>query len=247
MVSFIPQGRMGNFLFQAAACIAYAIDNGMQFHIPNTTTNDFWNPLYLQHLCNGSYNPHLNRIVYAEGNNYHYTPIPKYNCGDGCNIILNGYFQSEKHFINHRDKIIELFGYPYKMNKGVVAIHNRRGDYLIYKDKHPYYQEEWIGRAMNIFPGFHFRFFSDEISYAKEKFAGRDDCSFSEGNTIEQDLIEISQCEHHINSSSTFSWWGAWLNRNKEKIVVTPAQWFTQNWGGLNTKDVIPDEWLKLD
>ena len=244
MVSFAPMGRMGNFLFQAATSMAYAMRHGLEFTVPNFTTDNFWNPVYLPHLRNPNYNPGKHLVRYNEPH-FHYAEIPFDVSWRDSNIFFTGYFQSEKYFKDFRNEIIKAFGYPWEMKKGVVAVHNRRGDYLIYHEKHPYYGEDWIERAMNFFPGYKFRFFSDEIAWAKEKFGHRDDCEFSDGS-IEQDLIDISQCEHHINSSSTYSWWGAWLNRNPDKIIVTPEQWFSPNWGGLDVKDVVPENWIKL-
>jgi len=107
-------------------------------------------------------------------------------------------------------------------------------------------KKEWYEEAMSMFPGAIFKFFSDEISWCRQEFGNRQDCEFSTNTNEEQDLIEMSCCEHNINSSSTFSWWGAWVNRNPDKIIITPKDWFTTGWMGMNTGDIIPPEWIKL-
>lgn len=244
MVTFYPQGRMGNFLFECATAFAYALKHGLEFSVPKFTNSDFHNPIYLHHLQNPNFNPNLPVARVAE-QHFHYGELPFNEQWRQVNIQLTGYFQSEKYFLEYRDEIIKAFAYPWKIKKGVVAVHNRRGDYLIYKDKHPYYGEDWIERAMTFFPGFKFRFFSDEIEWAKEKFGHRNDCEFAEGS-IEDDLIDGSCCEHLIGSSSTYSWWMGWLNRNPDKRIYVPELWFTPNWGGLDVKDVVPESWIKL-
>jgi hypothetical protein len=97
---------------------------------------------------------------------------------------------------------------------------------------------------MNKFPGYHFIFFSDDIPWCIQTFGHRKDVTFSAGRKEMEDLQYMSTCEHHVCSASTFSWWGMWLNRNPNKRVIFPKLWFTPNWGGLDTKDIVP-EWCE--
>jgi len=54
----------------------------------------------------------------------------------------------------------------------------------------------------------------------------------------------MSCCDHNIIANSTFSWWGAYFNNNKEKIVCYPDKWFGPKNANLNTKDLFPENWI---
>jgi hypothetical protein len=58
------------------------------------------------------------------------------------------------------------------------------------------------------------------------------------------DLFLMSHCHHNIIANSSFSWWGAWLNQNTNKIVIAPKNWFRDP--KINTDDLIPKEWQRF-
>lgn len=238
-------GRMGNVLFQSANMVALALRHNQELSVPNRTNDPFWNPLYLQHLVNPKWEQGREDVLINE-NGMHYQPIEWKDNWNDKQVVLNGYWQSEKYFKEYRNEILYLFGFPYEKKEGYVSVHVRRGDYLHLTMKHPPVPKEWYENAMKMFPGYKFKFFSDEIAWAQKEFGHRNDCEFSVGNTSEVNLGLISCCEHHINSSSTFSWWGSWLNRNENKKIITPKDWFVPGWEGMDTRDIIPNEWIKL-
>lgn len=235
-------GRCGNFLFQAAATIGYALDHQIEFTLPDRTADRKSNPIYLQHLINPRFNPRLDTIKLEE-QSHGYCAIPWDEKWRSINVMLDGYWQSEKYFKAHRNEILELFDFTWRSWKGFVSFHVRRGDYLTLTRKHPPVTLEWMDRAMRQFPGYQFVFFSDDIDWCKQTFGKRKDCSFSNNKSEVDDLAQMSWCEHHICSASTFSWWGAYLDRNPEKRIIFPNWWFTPGYQGLETSDIVPTEW----
>jgi hypothetical protein len=249
MVTFFNVGRMGNFLFQAATSMAYAWDHGLEFTVPSTTRDAQDHPIYLQHLVNPKWNP-ANSWVKIKERGHTYSPITFDEYWRNKNIILNGYWQSEKYFKHHRERILEEFDFKCGQLYGAVSVHVRRGDYLTIKRgnmfKHPPVTTEWYQRAMAKFPGFGFFFFSDDIAWCRATFGEGGNHQFSDGLDEVDDLGTMSYCEHHICSASTFSWWGAWLNRNPNKKVIMPAHWITPGWATLDTSDIVPAEWERM-
>ena len=68
-----------------------------------------------------------------------------------------------------------------------------------------------------------------------------------EGNTGAEsyrDMQLMSLCSHHIIANSSFSWWGAWLNQNPEKIVIAPEKW--ENGTEDDQQDIIPENWIRI-
>lgn len=239
-------GRMGNVLFQNACAIAYSKRHGIEFTVQTTTNDPFWNPLYLQDLVNPKYNPYLDIVQIDQNLQEGFKEIPFEENWRSKNIVLNGYWQSIKYFEDYFDEVINTFAYPWKLKRDVVSIHIRRGDYLQYPDKHPPVPIEWIEKAMKEFPGKLFMFFSDDIQYCIEHFGYRDNCTFSIGKNEEQDLVEMSCCEHHICSSSTFSLWAYFLNRNPNKKAIFPKLWFMPGWDNWVVENILPPEVIKL-
>lgn len=244
MISWIPMGRLGNFLFMAANCISFALRHGKEFSVPITTNNPFWNPLYLQHLVHPFFNPNDPKIVVQE-RQFHYNKIEYKDAWDGKNILFNGYFQSWKYFDDYREDILKYFNYPWQESKDVVSVHVRRTDFITHANKHPEVTKEWYEEAMRMFPNKKFFFFSDDINWCVDNFKHRGDCYFSNLG-IEEDMICMSGCEHNICSASSYGFWAAYLNKNPDKKCVFPKLWFTPGWDGANTDDILKPEWIKL-
>lgn len=249
IASFKNKGRLGNFLFEAATSYAYSIKHGLDFTIPNPKQSNFWNPIYLNHLFKRT-TPLP--IITVQEQTHAYQDIPFHESWRGKMIMLDGYWQSYKYIDPYREEILNAFDIPWKMDKGLVSIHCRRTDFLKYGDKHVIQDFEYFKTCVEYFleKGYtSFMCFSDDLEWIRktlEPLRGLGATfQYSEGKDELTDLNLISCCEHNINSSSTFSWMGAWLNRNPDKIVLTPEKWFGPS-EKLETKDIIPTSWVKV-
>jgi hypothetical protein len=90
-----------------------------------------------------------------------------------------------------------------------------------------------------------FLVFSDDMEWCKENFIG-DQFIFVEGENDVTDLWIMSYCKHNIIANSSFSWWGAWLNDYKHKIVVAPLKWFGPAKGDIKTDDIYAENWIRI-
>lgn len=183
------------------------------------------------------------------------------------NVILEGYWQSEKYFNKHREIILKevvlikkksliccnFFNLIYG-NINSVSMHIRRGDYLMNEDTKNYHgvlNEEYYDNAMDYFrnlnPNVTFFIFSDDKKYVNDRFSQHRDCIIvPKMSTDLEDLFLMSTCSNHIIANSTFSWWGAWLNKNKYKKVIAPKTWFLNSEIQSKTNDLYPVDWIKM-
>ncbi|MBS1759970.1 MAG: alpha-1,2-fucosyltransferase [Bacteroidetes bacterium] len=180
------------------------------------------------------------------------------------NTYLKGYWQSEKYFLPIENIIrqeftlkpnfiqnVKDYGETIKINE-TVALHIRRGDYanketLTLHGIIPLsYYKEAVHLMQQKSPNIHLLIFSDDINWAKENlhFPNMVFVSNDMTKTAFEDLYLMSHCKHNIIANSSFSWWGAWLNNNPEKIVIAPKNWFNQ--GPKDTYDIYPKGWIKL-
>lgn len=171
----------------------------------------------------------------------------------GTNLYLNGYWQSEKYFKEYRSAILTMlsatkekyqeFSKIIKTNS--VSIHIRRTDYLTSNGYHPVQPKEYFDKALQYINNYEKIYvFSDDIEWCINNLK-YPNIEFINGYDNIDDLWMMSMCSHNIISNSTFSWWGAWLNPNQNKIVIAPNNWFGLQ-ANLNTSDIIPKEWVKI-
>ncbi len=181
-------------------------------------------------------------------------------------IYLDGYWQSENYFKSIENVIRSEFTFKSPIdplsneilekiiNSNSTSIHIRRGDYVndsATNFKHGTPSLEYYYQAINIIleqtVNPHFFIFSDDINWVKNSLIIDSRFTYVSHNdslSNYQDLRLMSYCKNNIIANSTFSWWGAWLNSNRKKIVVTPKKWF--NDGNLSQHDILPDYWISI-
>ncbi len=182
------------------------------------------------------------------------------------NITLVGYFQSEKYFLDVEAIIRQDFTFrkpPYSRAFAVfrkikssesVSIHFRRTDYINNKKFFLYHgicSLDYYRQAISLIAGKiktpEFFIFSDDITWVKRNLKIKSPKFFIDLNLKDndyEDLRLMSSCRHHIIANSSFSWWGAWLNENKNKIVISPKSWFKNK--SIDTEDLIPSSWIRI-
>lgn len=195
----------------------------------------------------------------VEENEFSYKPEKLSECTR--NSYIDGYWQSEKYFIEIRSILLNEFSFPVltKQNKTIlekilntnsVSVHVRRGDFLnnlAHGSCSLEYYSYAIKKIRELVESPFFFFFSDDIHWVKQNMESNNNITFIDWNFgVESynDMHLMSLCKHNIIANSSFSWWGAWLNQNPNKIVIAPKKWFNQrNW---DTSNLLPPNWLCL-
>lgn len=184
-------------------------------------------------------------------------------------VILEGFFQNQDYFINFEEIIRHSFEFPsiqvhdknFEILSNIetensISVHVRRGDYLnnLILQYHGVCEKDYyimaIERISVKLESPFFYFFSDDPGWVKTNLMpfvsnGR----IVQGNTEKnswKDMMLMSYCKHNILSNSSFSWWSAWLNSNRNKTVIAPKNWFANEKLKEQAKDICPDSWIRI-
>ena len=180
-------------------------------------------------------------------------------------VYLGGFFQSERYFkdietiIRNEFRLREPMGEQAQAmvrdidGSDSVSLHIRRGDYVTNKNANafhgtcsPEYYHAAIAEVMKKVRSPKFFIFSDDIEWAKADVGmpARAVYVSRDGITDHEELMLMSKCKHNIIANSSFSWWGAWLNANPQKIVIAPKRWANDTC--VDTSDAVPAEWIRI-
>jgi len=180
------------------------------------------------------------------------------------NKYLEGYFQTEEYFKHIRPEILKRFSIknePSTKSKEIinmvhknesVSLHVRRGDYVTNQNAsrfHGLMGEDYYKKAIAIMSkkikAPKYFIFSDEIDWVKKNFdLPKGSVFITHNKSGIEDMRIMIECKHNIIANSSFSWWGAWLGQNKDKVVIAPKLWFLNK--KIDTSDIIPERWDKI-
>jgi len=253
------QGGLGNQMFQMATAYAYAQKYGKSLvfdHSVKVISPDAGVPRksYFDTMFQQTGNADVKSLfwnVYQESE-FPYHEIP-YLYG---NVQLKGYFQTAKYFNEFRSEILKFFQ---NENKAVgptlittsfptVSLHIRRTDYITSSDLHTNQGMNYYVAAVKALkiPKLQIRVFSDDLKWCQQNLPAyfpEHELLYMTGSD-EEDLWNMSLCDHHILANSSFSWWGSYLDTKQTAITVAPKIWFNDS--KMNWQDIYCEKWIVL-
>jgi Glycosyl transferase family 11 len=200
--------------------------------------------------------------VYRE-RHFHFDPAVK---GLAPPVYLAGFWQTERYFHDIAEILRREFTPVEPLESqnaqieakiadvNAVSVHVRRGDYVASERLNRFHGTcslDYYRRAAEFMrdrvDAPHFFVFSDDPEWVTQNLRFEPAVTHVTVNSPARgfrDLQLMSRCRHHIIANSSFSWWGAWLSRSPDKLVVAPKRWFNQ--AGHDTRDLLPEAWVKL-
>jgi hypothetical protein len=181
---------------------------------------------------------------------------------------LIGYWQNECYFKDIEDTIRRTFDFSgrkldnlskkrmeeIKAAKSSTSIHVRAGDYLSGQNRTIFgdictsdYYRKACDYILERYPETVFFLFTNDVAWTKANIDlpyGQTVIVSPETDAYEDwvDMFLMSSCKHNIIANSSYSWWGGWLNKNPQKIVVCPDRWKN----GDCTNRIACKEWIKI-
>lgn len=175
--------------------------------------------------------------------------------------FVKGYFQTEKYFLGIRNILQEQFiikqeisaaalcySADIKKTRNSCALHIRRGDFIADNKAnkvHGTCDLDYYNKAIKLMNKKHedtkFFVFSDDILWSKTNLKLKNVTYIDYKGIPHEDIYLMSLCKNNITANSSFSWWGAWLNENENKTVISPKKWFVNK-----ENEVASKNWIQL-
>lgn len=185
------------------------------------------------------------------------------------NLYLHGYWQSPKYFEGYEEVIRASFVFKKSLpthlsglvnrirNTTAISLHVRGQDYVNRPHNaaiHNVCGLDYYKKAVALIQGKvadpYFFVFTDDPEYTRQflmlDFPHEIVTASLWNKDADYDMQLMSFCRHHIIANSSFSWWGAWLNPNPDKIVCMPDRWFADEIKNQQIQDIFPDKWLRV-
>jgi len=265
---------LGNQIFMIFCMLSYYIDNCNDYIIyysNDSTKKYYWDTFFKK----------INKKISCESINikktykepfFNYNNIPKYDF----DIVLNGYFQSDRYFKHNINKIKNIIGLesqiinvktenPEYFKKKTIAVHFRIGDYYNLQNLHPikninYYINSFnalIEKNINIYEYDILYFCQDIDNNIVDEYKRQINIHFKNLNFVKisdnipdwKQLLLMNSANHFIIGNSTFSWMGAYLSHsyeNKNAVVICPDVWFGPYYYNHKLEDLRPHDWIKV-
>lgn len=203
------------------------------------------------------YSPHIELLE----SHFHFIPEILNLKGS---FYLDGYWQCEKYFRDIAGEIRKEFQIKTELtpegealvneinSRNSICLNVRRQEFtnnnIINQFVGKKYLDDAVALMVNKISNPHFYIVSDDLAWCKENLNLNYPHAFIEehlyGDQFRNCLFYMTCCKHFIIPNSTFGWWAAWLSNNKEKVVIAPTKWLNDPL--RNTKDVIPESWIKI-
>jgi hypothetical protein len=257
-VSCFFKGGLGNQLFQAAQALAQS----WRYNRPAVFVR--WSHTPGQGNSADKYTGNMFRKLKFIGSNSHFSTVREqsfcYNQTkpvENDDTMFDGYFQSSKYWEGYEDRIREIFEppkevveafyqkYPQLSQPNTLCLHVRRSEYLKLSNIHPVVTKDYLEKGLKAIGEYSTVFiFSDDPEWVRENLNLPNSIFVSEDRDYKE-LWLMSLCQNYLISNSTFSWWGSYLNKNKEKKVVVPSVWFGPN-GPQDYQDIYESTFHKI-
>ncbi len=271
MLSVTIMGGLGNQLFQIFTAMAYSIRYKKKLFISKYKHDYKKRPPYWDNLLNTLTPILLDKTISLPQYNekaFHYEEIPNIT---NMSFKLYGYFQSYKYFEDYSETICDLLKIKEWQNKvkinnkidykNTISLHFRIGDYKPLPEHHPMMPVGYYIKALETIieetrrDNWNILYFYQESDEEDVNNNIREIKQVSKNiNFVPVDhklldyeqMLLMSLCEHNIIANSSFSWWGAYFNINKDKIVCRPNIWFGQAMNITNINDMSPPSWREI-
>lgn len=282
IIFWLPQGRLGNLIFQYQAALSLFTENCIIVSLASEFSNTFVYPKYVKFVpipffMRQRVAHYLIKIFkWLSRNNIFCSLTPKLNSTNDYGLetldlqrkeqgffshfwIIDGFFQHDRYtrtlpviklnILNRAEDILSKVPQSSR-----IAVHLRFGDYekwtVLGKQgvclPVEYYQSA-MNKLANEIDSPVFIIFSDDKEKACQVIGHSYKSIFFSGCSSSVDIAGISICNHAIISASTFSWWGAYLIKNPEKMIIAPRYWAGYKSGVWFPADIETDKFNYID